>query len=105
MLQLQLSGLSELLVAIRVDYFIEKRDEKSRLFISFGRTNVNLYVMSKTRKTLVITFLALGSVLIFYSFYAKLQHWPNKGCCFFAFGGLALAVTALVITVRAYRTK
>jgi len=74
-------------------------------FISFDLTNVKVYVMSKTRKTLVITFLVLGSVLIFMSFFAKLGHWSNGLCCTFAFSGFLLAITSLILTILSSKAK
>lgn len=56
--------------------------------------------MSNTRKTLIISFLILGCVLIFISFFAKLEQWSNMIYCAFAFGGFLLATTALVLTVQ-----
>lgn len=56
--------------------------------------------MSKTRKIFVITFLVLGSGLISISFFAKIEHWTNGIYCYFALGGLILATSALVLTVR-----
>lgn len=61
--------------------------------------------MSKTRKTLIITFLVLGSVLICSSFFIKLQHWSIKGCCFIAFAGVVLATTSLVLIIRSSKAK
>ncbi len=55
--------------------------------------------MSKTRKTLIILLLVLGSVLIFISFFAKLEHWSNLVYCALAFGGFILATAALVLTI------
>jgi len=61
--------------------------------------------MSKTRWTLVIIFLVLGSALIFISFFAKLEHWSNEVYCAFAFGGFLFATTALIMTIRGTRAK
>lgn len=61
--------------------------------------------MTRLRKTLVISFLVLGSTLIFISFFAKLEHWSDMTYCAFAFGGFLFATTALVLTVRKPNAK
>lgn len=59
--------------------------------------------MTKTRKTLIITFLIIGSVLILLSFLTRLGNWSDFTYCVFAFGGFLFATTALIITM--IRTK
>lgn len=61
--------------------------------------------MTKTRKIFTITFLLLGCILIFMSFFAKLEHWSDMTYCVFAFGGFLFATTALVITIRGSKVK
>lgn len=56
--------------------------------------------MSKLRKTLIIVFLVVGSLLIFFSFFAKLEHWADFVYIAFALGGLLLATSALVLAMR-----
>ena len=55
--------------------------------------------MSKTRKTLVVTFLVVGWVLIGISFFAKIEHWSEMVYIAFAFGGFISATTALVLVM------
>jgi hypothetical protein len=61
--------------------------------------------MSKSRMTIIVTFLIVGCVLIFISFFAKLEHWSNLVYCAFAFGGFLLATSALVLTIRSAKAK
>ena len=61
--------------------------------------------MSKTRKTLIITFLIVGSLAVFVSFFAKLEHWSNTEYCAFACGGFLLATAALVLTITRPKVK
>uniref|UniRef100_UPI003216A3C8 hypothetical protein n=1 Tax=uncultured Draconibacterium sp. TaxID=1573823 RepID=UPI003216A3C8 len=61
--------------------------------------------MSKSRKTLIVTFLVLGAALIYGSFYFKSHYNTNKVCCVYAFGGVVMAITALVLTIRKPKFK
>ena len=55
-------------------------------------------MMSKTRKALVIVFLVLGSLLIFLSFFTKLEHWSNGVYCTLALGGFLFGFDTIVIS-------
>ncbi len=55
--------------------------------------------MSKTRKTLLISFLALSFILVGIGSYAKLEHYNNLVCCSFVLSGLILATAALVVAM------
>ena len=56
--------------------------------------------MSKTRKRLVIALMALASVLIFISFFAKLEHWSDGFYIILALSGVLFATTSLVLVMR-----
>lgn len=55
--------------------------------------------MSKTRKTLVIAFLIIGSAFILISFLPKSGVWSNNVYCVLALGGFLLATIALVLVM------
>ncbi|QIA07203.1 hypothetical protein [Draconibacterium halophilum] len=61
--------------------------------------------MTKTRKTLLIAFLALSFILVGIGSYAKLEHWGNMVCCGFVFSGLIFATAALVIAMWRPKVK
>ena len=56
--------------------------------------------MSKSRKRLVIVLMVLGSVFVFISFFAKLEHWRNDVYITLALCGVVLATISLVLVMR-----
>jgi len=67
---------------------------------SFVVFNVKTRKMSKTRKTLLISFLAAAFILAGTGSYAKIAHWSNMMCCALVFIGLVFIIAALVVVMR-----
>ncbi|WP_163322914.1 hypothetical protein [Draconibacterium mangrovi] len=55
--------------------------------------------MSKTRKIVLISFLAAAFILAGIGSYAKFAHWSNMLCCGLVFIGFILATAALVVAM------
>lgn len=73
---------------------------KSMILLVLPQLTNNYSIMTKTRKTLIVTFLVMGWVLISISFFAKLEQWADFVYIAFAFGGFTFATIALVLTMR-----
>ncbi|WP_303923290.1 MULTISPECIES: hypothetical protein [Draconibacterium] len=55
--------------------------------------------MSKTRKIVLISFLAAAFILAGIGSYARFEHWSNMLCCRLVFTGLIMATAALVVAM------
>jgi len=55
--------------------------------------------MSKTRKTLLISFLAAAFIFAGIGSVAKFAHWSNLVCCTLVFIGIILATAALIVAM------